>query len=87
MRKDKPIVEDFIKGAKASKAETTETEPESAPSPALFAMTKSDVTFPLRIPKEMHTKWKKFAHKAERSLHSFIFAAVQEKIASMEKDK
>jgi len=84
MQSKKPIVEDFIKGAKASQAEKiiTEPAPETAP-PSLMAI-RGEVTFPLHVPRDMHTKWKKFAHKAERSLHDFICTAVQEKIANME---
>lgn len=82
MQSKKPIVEDFIKGAKASQAETKVPEP--APEPPSLTTIRGEVTFPLHVPRDMHSKWKKFAHKAERSLHDFICTAVQEKIANME---
>ena len=76
MQSKKPLVEDFIKNAKASQAEIPEPE-----QPAII---RGDITFPLHIQKEVHVRWKKFAHRAEKSLHDFICAAVQEKIRSME---
>jgi predicted HicB family RNase H-like nuclease len=79
MQSKKPPVEDFIKSAKASKAEIS--EPEQA------AIVRGDVTFPLHIQKEVHVRWKKFAHRAEKSLHDFICVAVQEKIKNMENEK
>jgi predicted HicB family RNase H-like nuclease len=79
MESKKPPVEDFIKSAKASKAEISEPE-----QPAIA---RGDVTFPLHIQKEVHVRWKKFAHKAEKSLHDFICVAVQEKIKNMENEK
>ena len=79
MQSKKPPVEDFIKSAKASKAEISEPE-----QPAIA---RGDVTFPLHIQKEVHVRWKKFAHKAEKSLHDFICVAVQEKIKNMENEK
>jgi predicted HicB family RNase H-like nuclease len=79
MQSKKPPVEDFIKSAKASKAEISEPE-----QPAIA---RGDVTFPLHIQKEVHVRWKKFAHRAEKSLHDFICVAVQEKISNMENEK
>ena len=79
MQSKNPPVEDFIKSAKASKAEISEPE-----QPAIV---RGDVTFPLHIQKEVHVRWKKFAHRAEKSLHDFICVAVQEKIKNMENEK
>ena len=76
MQSKKPAVDNFIKGAKASQAEINE--------PGQPALVRGDITFPLHIQKEVHVRWKKFAHRAEKSLHDFICAAVQEKIKSME---
>ena len=76
MQSKKPAVDNFIKGAKASQAEISEPE-----QPAII---RGDITFPLHIQKEVHVRWKKFAHRAEKSLHDFICAAVQEKIRNME---
>jgi predicted HicB family RNase H-like nuclease len=76
MQSKKPHVDDFIKGAKASQVEISEPE-----QPATV---RGEVTFPLHIQKEVHLRWKKFAHKSEKSLHDFICAAVQEKIKNME---
>jgi predicted HicB family RNase H-like nuclease len=79
MQSNKPAVDNFIKGAKASQVEI----PEQKPSVTV----RGDVTFPLHIQKEVHLRWKKYAHKAEKSLHDFICAAVQEKILIMDNDK
>ena len=79
MQSKKPPVEDFIKSAKASQAEK--------PEPEQPATVRGDVTFPLHIQKEVHVRWKKFAHRAEKSLHDFICIAVQEKIKNMENEK
>ena len=76
MQSKKPPVEDFIKSAKASQAEIAEPE-----QPVIV---RGDITFPLHIQKEVHVRWRKFAHRAEKSLHDFICAAVQEKIKNME---
>jgi hypothetical protein len=79
MQSKKPPVEDFIKGAKASKVEM--------PEPEQLVTIRGEVTFPLHIQKEVHVRWKKFAHRAEKSLHDFICVAVQEKIKNMENDQ
>ena len=61
MQSKKPIVDDFIKGAKASQAETI--IPETLPAPPPLTTIRGEVTFPLHVPKDMHSKWKKFSMK------------------------